>query len=611
MNKSVALGLLCIIGYIAYNNITAPSDEEVKQRIEADDQARAAHKAANPDFDSNQQNTKIVISDGYVLPTQNEVVVYVHLVNNKYVICGANFGIRYSDGLELIDIEDGNIFSSSWELKNGTPTNNGYNFFCASGDQTFSNDGILLKLRFRIIDEVVVGNKYDVSLVYANGIDKDGELVPGGFSIENGKKNVKKQFTTYSGTITVVDHLPGDVNSDGSVDIMDAILISLYVINPSENHIDKVNANVNLSIPNDGESAVDSDDAIAILKYIIGSFTDNKFHQVKDNKVNIKLNYNISYTESSLNDITLITDDYYVLNDNEQYVPNTYFNVGLDEFSINREGYKFLGWFTSPYGGTKVEFYKDSINKIGPLPIDSSIETLYAQWELNTLTILSNDSTHKYNNSDEYVLGNNQVKILDKETIDNIDDGYEKKYEVEFHSEYFYEMEHYLQYETCIWNLYSNEELIKQFNSLYEAICYLREVQYYGDVTLQPNYSNPNIDLNKIGELWTNVRFDNPIWRNKNGDKITSEDIIESFERLGSTDSYYVKAEHHEKEYKVYFDFNGGVDMNGTFPYDVDIRGNKTNYIVVTYSNANVFDSSDKVEIIKNNYYFNKFTGLV
>lgn len=50
MNKSVTLGLLCIIGYIAYNNITAPSDEEVKQRIEADNQARAAYKAANPDF---------------------------------------------------------------------------------------------------------------------------------------------------------------------------------------------------------------------------------------------------------------------------------------------------------------------------------------------------------------------------------------------------------------------------------------------------------------------------------------------------------------------------------------------------------------------------------
>ena len=59
MNKSVALGLLCIIGYIAYNNITAPSDEEVKQRIKADDQVRAAYKAANPDFDSNQQNTKM------------------------------------------------------------------------------------------------------------------------------------------------------------------------------------------------------------------------------------------------------------------------------------------------------------------------------------------------------------------------------------------------------------------------------------------------------------------------------------------------------------------------------------------------------------------------
>ena len=57
MNKPVTLGLLCIIGYIAYNNITAPSDEEVKQRIKADDQARAAYKAANPDFDSNQQNT--------------------------------------------------------------------------------------------------------------------------------------------------------------------------------------------------------------------------------------------------------------------------------------------------------------------------------------------------------------------------------------------------------------------------------------------------------------------------------------------------------------------------------------------------------------------------
>ncbi len=78
MNKSVLFGFLCVVGWIAHHSITAPSKEECDQRIAADEQARAAYKAANPDFGPGGINNRISraiaekgVLSGYVCPDTN------------------------------------------------------------------------------------------------------------------------------------------------------------------------------------------------------------------------------------------------------------------------------------------------------------------------------------------------------------------------------------------------------------------------------------------------------------------------------------------------------------------------------------------------------------
>lgn len=311
----------------------------------------------------------VFVTDGYVLQTGDEVVVYVQLINNPG-FNGANFGIRYTEGLKLVSYEESTIVPAQLRVNN--EVYNGYNFLWATGSGDSLGDGYLLKLTFKYI--ATNGTKQTVDIVYGMQEDMDeyGESIDnlGGFTSAS-DKNVISRFMTHSGTISLVDHLPGDVNSDSVVDIMDATMIAWSIVGKTDAYGNKITvekryADVNL----DGK--VDLNDVVAVLQSISGRYGTNLLNS------EYKLILNLAgYTNGNIE--TSIDVKYY-----DENGLRTKWNSNVDfaavEAEMNRRGYTFVGWYTRLEGGTLVD-----IN--GNISYDDmqGTQTLYARWEKNKI----------------------------------------------------------------------------------------------------------------------------------------------------------------------------------------------------------------------------------
>ena len=309
----------------------------------------------------------VFITDGYVVNVGDEVVVYVQILNNPG-FNGANFGIRYTDGLELIGFEESTIVPAQLRVNN--EVYNGYNFLWASGSGNSEGDGYLLKLTFKYVSED--GAKQTIDVVYGMQEEQDeyGDDVDnlGGFTSTT-DKNVISRFMTHSGTISLVEHLPGDVNSDGEVDIMDATIIAWSIVGKTDSQGNKITvekryADVNL----DGK--VDLNDVIAVLQSVSGCYGTNLLNS------EYKLILNLAgYTNGNIQ--TSVDINYY----NEDGTRSKW-NDNVDfeavKAQMNRLGYTFVGWYTRLEGGTLVD-------TSGNISFDDmqGVQTLYARWAKN------------------------------------------------------------------------------------------------------------------------------------------------------------------------------------------------------------------------------------
>lgn len=331
--------------------------------------------------DENTSLSSVVVSDGYVLNGGDEVVVYVQLVNNPGGINGAAFGIRYSQGLELVKVENGNIFAGSLISADGK-TNYGYNFVRAKGGE-FVGDGNLLKLTFRVSDDAVLGSSYEVKVVYGMRTTADGKEVSGGFSVSG--KTEEQLFVTKSGTIKVVKHLPGDVNCDGAVDLLDAMEIAKFMTTDGY-ELEEKYANVDLSNRADGKSNIGINDIITILQAISGGYRPEL--ELRDQSFEIILNTGDPKHELGSINVSIYDEN------------NVYGEAGLE--NLERDGYKFLGWYDKLYGGNRVDA-GDPVKYNG----SQKKQTLYAQWELNTLVFNPEGDTSKTNMAPIYYTDGN------------------------------------------------------------------------------------------------------------------------------------------------------------------------------------------------------------
>ena len=334
----------------------------------------------NPVYDyniitkENGEKPLVLVTDGYVLNIGEKVVVYVQILNNPG-FKGATLGIRYDKGLELISAEESMMVPQQLKVRN--EVFNGYNFLWAEGGGSKTiEDGYLLKLTFKYVDEAKVDQK--ISVVY--GMNNGSE---GGFCTLDGGYHM---FMTQSGTISVVDHLPGDVNNDNAVDIMDATYIAWSIVgkNDENGNIIQVNAkyaDVNL----DGK--VDLLDVLAILQSISGRYGTSLLRS--DYKLFFNLN---GFVCEDVDEFVMVA--FYDENGNRNKWSK---NIDFEKYKalMNQLGYTFVGWFTRMNCACEenecVHFIK--VNNSIDYDKYQGEQTLYARWKKNKITFDMNGAT--------------------------------------------------------------------------------------------------------------------------------------------------------------------------------------------------------------------------
>ncbi len=252
----------------------------------------------------------------------------------------------------------------------------------------------MLILKFRLPDDATAQDKYSVSVVYTS----NNETIEG-FSIDSKVLNAYNlahgtnlttsdpiHFITKNGTIQLVDHLPGDVNGDGVVDILDALHLSHTIV--YEKQTEEINkyGDVNLSGGNANVS-----DVVDILKSLTGAYGNSLlYHEYK-----LIVNTNGYVDIPSTNFVQLYGENC------------TYDKILTDEINdlmTQREGYKFLGWFTRLENGTEIKL--SDVIKYDP---NQKIQTVYARWEKNSVSFDMNGATSEilegltYGGSDRFI----------------------------------------------------------------------------------------------------------------------------------------------------------------------------------------------------------------
>jgi hypothetical protein len=116
-------------------------------------------------------------------------------------------------------------------------------------NEVAGNDGAILTLNLKVADNVAVGN-YDVKIQNAK------------YSLTSGSASVS--MPDMVSVLIIEDHIKGDVNGDGDVDIADAVCVVNYVVGkPTTNFVAKA-ADVN------GDGDIDIADAVRIVNFVVG-----------------------------------------------------------------------------------------------------------------------------------------------------------------------------------------------------------------------------------------------------------------------------------------------------------------------------------------------------
>ena len=322
-----------------------------------------------PDYNiktkENGEKPVVVVTNGHVLNVGDEVVVYVQIINNPG-FKGATFGIRYDNGLELISADESMIVPQQLKVRN--EVYNGYNFLWAEGDgNKTTEDGYLLKLTFRYVDEAE--REQHISVVY--GMSNGSE---GGFcTLDDGYH----MFMTQSGTISVVEHLPGDVNNDEVVDIMDATYIAWSIVGKTDENGNKIQVNAKYADVNlDGK--VDLLDVLAILQSISGRYGTSLLSS------DYKLFFNLNGFICDDVDESVMVEFYDENGNRTKWSENVDF--AKYEALMKQLGYSFVGWYTRidcTCTGNCIHVVKAtdfiSYDKY------QGNQTLYARWEKNRI----------------------------------------------------------------------------------------------------------------------------------------------------------------------------------------------------------------------------------
>lgn len=285
------------------------------------------------------ENTNPVITVQSVSGSPSSMVDVDVTIKNNPGILGATLSFTYDNGLTLTGATSGDAFSALTMTKPGkftSPCNFTWDAQEISTDDI--KDGTVLTLQFTINDNAENGTEYNITASYESGDIVGTDLNPIDVEIENG-------------TVTAIDYMPGDLNSDKKVNPTDIILLRRFIAGGYEQSINEAAADVN----NDGKK--NPTDVILIRRYIAGGYgvdlmpskpSDKCEHNMEANEYrapSCEDDGNIAFwhctacdkyysdelgmLEISINDITIPATGHNIVIDNA--VKPTYESTGLTE----------------------------------------------------------------------------------------------------------------------------------------------------------------------------------------------------------------------------------------------------------------------------------------
>lgn len=349
-------------------------------------------------FDANSREKisklpRIVVSDAYSLPGEHEITVYLELHSN-IGITGAEFSVYFGDELELVSCSYGNIlYKPSASAFKVYPDHLNVSLAQANTEvpnPDYKASNTLLKLIFRTPSNAEAGKEYPILVVNkaenVNGVTQ--------FVDKFTSSTVERlDFISVNGKIKVVERLPGDVVGDGTIDLLDAVIISKYSVlekadrseflasmKETYKSFDISYGDVNL------DRVLTNADIVQILRYVVGGYEA----RILAKEFTIKLNYNDGTGKET-----------YI---SARYDENGEIIMG-DLPVVERDGYSFDGWY---YG-----FGKDAVKLEGNYQwnYDAIEQTLYAHYTLNSISFVGNGATDgkmndiTYGMMDEWTVG--------------------------------------------------------------------------------------------------------------------------------------------------------------------------------------------------------------
>lgn len=169
-------------------------------------------------------------------------------VHNNPGITALSVQVSYPEQLTLTSVDYTTPFSAKASGSNRMQSPFTVSWYSPSSENE-NADGVFAALTFRVADEAEVGT-YPITLTY----NEDNVF-------DNTFRNIA--FAVKSGTLTVYDHIAGDINGDAKVNMKDLVLLQQY-INGWDVDVDERFADVN------GDGSVNMKDLVLLQQFING-----------------------------------------------------------------------------------------------------------------------------------------------------------------------------------------------------------------------------------------------------------------------------------------------------------------------------------------------------
>ena len=191
-----------------------------------------------------------VITVQSVAETAGSTVNIAVTIKNNPGILGATLKFSYDDNLTLLNASSGEAFSALTMTKPGN-LSSPCNFVWDGQDLNDDDikDGNVITLKFAINENTAAGTKCMINVSYDSG-----DIVDKNLSAINPE--------LVNGCITVIDYLPGDLNSDRKINSTDIIMLRRHIAGKYEQTINELAGDVN------ADGKFNSTDIIMLRRYV-------------------------------------------------------------------------------------------------------------------------------------------------------------------------------------------------------------------------------------------------------------------------------------------------------------------------------------------------------